>query len=163
MNDLTPMIALGVEWGGRMVSQNPRRVELRVLGGRITRVSLCGLRVVRPGGGSEVKRPSGREWGSALLSLTRKSNGYCPRPRPFHKAALSAVAPARPPRVLSSRYPPRNAWCSERMFSGTLSPPKTWREATNSASYGSCGRKRHCAADRGSAPVSAGWAAPPAP
>jgi len=77
MNDLTPMIALGVEWGGRMVSQNPRRVELRVLGGRITRVSLCGLRVVRPGGGSEVKRPSGREWGSALINLTRKSNGYC--------------------------------------------------------------------------------------
>ena len=31
---------------------------------------VCGLRVVRPGGGSEVKRPSGREWGSVLIGLT---------------------------------------------------------------------------------------------
>ena len=50
-----------------------------------------------------------------MISLTRKSSGYCPPP---HRAALSAVAPARPPRVLSSRCTPRNAWCSERMFSG---------------------------------------------
>jgi len=57
------------------------------------RWEVLSLRVVRPGGESEVKRPSGREWGSVCLAQFGNPTAIQrlnPCPRPFCKAALTA-------------------------------------------------------------------------
>jgi len=83
--------------------------------GRVIRVDmlpgprpLC-LRVVRPGGESEVKRPSGREWGSVLFGPIWKSNGYPtakPSPSPLLQSGVERRFPcAFSPLSLTSLLP----------------------------------------------------------
>ena len=67
------------------------------------------LRVVRPGGESEVKRPSGREWGSVLFGPIWKSSGYPtakPSPSPLLRIGVERRFPcAFSPLSLTSLLP----------------------------------------------------------